>query len=143
MDFITPIVNLGSTLIKRIFPDKADQDKATLELLKLQQAGDLKEIESQMSMIVAEASSQDKWTSRARPSFLYVVYIMILISIPMGVLFAFEPTAANNIEIGVRGWLEAIPKALYNLFEVGYLGYVGGRSFEKFQEIKTLATKKT
>ena len=138
MDFVTPIINLGSTLIKRIFPDKADQDKATLELLRLQQTGDLEEIKSQMSMIVAEASSQDKWTSRARPSFLYVVYIMILISIPMGVLFAFDPVAAANVETGVRGWLEAIPKPLYNLFEVGYLGYVGGRSFEKFQGIKSL-----
>jgi len=33
-------------------------------------------------------------TSRARPSFLYVMYSMIMISIPFAVLWAFQPAVA-------------------------------------------------
>ena len=81
--------------------------------------------------ILAEASSTDPWTSRARPSFLYVIYVMILMSIPMGVLSAFEPQMADAIASGMQKWLEAIPEDLYVLFGIGYVGYAGARTWEK------------
>src|SRR5512137_2244250 len=34
---------------------------------------------------LSEAQSQDKWTSRARPSFMYVIYIIILAGIPVAI----------------------------------------------------------
>ena len=37
-----------------------------------------------MSAIVAEANSSDPWTSRARPSFLYLIYVLLLFAVPMG-----------------------------------------------------------
>ncbi len=35
-------------------------------------------IRTRMTAIVAEANSADPWTSRARPSFLYVMYALLL-----------------------------------------------------------------
>jgi len=136
-DSLSAIFNLGSTIIDKIFPDPAEREKAKLNLVKLQQEGKLKELETRMSAIVAEAKSTDKWTSRARPSFLYVMYIMILSALPMGALYAFSPGVAHNIATGLQEWLKAIPEPLYALFGAGYLGYVGGRSYDK----KTLAKR--
>lgn len=78
-----------------------------------------------------EAQSQDPWTSRARPTFLYVVYIFILSSIPFGVLFAIVPEVAGGVVNGVSAWLRAIPDEMWGLFGVGYLGYTGARTYEK------------
>ncbi len=78
-----------------------------------------------------EAKSADPWTSRARPSFLYVVYTFILAAIPMGFLFAFEPETAEAVTEGVRLWLAAIPGEMWALFGAGYLGYSGMRSYDK------------
>ena len=83
---ITSLFTIGSKIIDKIFPDPEQKAKAQLELLQMQQSGELAMVQTQLSAIIAEASSPDPWTSRARPSFLYVVYILLLWSIPMGVL---------------------------------------------------------
>jgi len=132
---IGPLLKVGELLIDRLFPDKVGQAKeraqAEAELLKAQQDGRMSEITAQLSAIIAEAQSTDPWTSRARPSFLYVIYVMILMSVPMGLLFAFKPEVALDVTKGVQLWLEAIPSELYALFGAGYLGYTGARMAEK------------
>lgn len=128
---IGSILDFGGKIIDKIFPDPAQRDAAKLELLKAQQAGALQEMQIQMSAILAEAQSADPWTSRARPSFLYVVYVLILASIPMGFLYAWNPETAAAITNGMKDWLAAIPKDLIELFQWVMLGYIGGRSLEK------------
>lgn len=132
---IQPLLDVGRSLIDRLFPDKVAQAeqraKAELELATLQQSGKLQEIQIQLSAILAEAQSPDPWTSRARPSFLYVIYLFILAAIPFGILFAFKPDAAMQVSQGVKAWLEAIPEEMWWLFGAGYLGYTGARGFEK------------
>ena len=128
---ISGIFEVGSKLLDKFFPDPAERAQKQLELLQLQQTGELKELETRMSAILAEANSEDPWTSRARPSFLYVIYVMILMSIPMGVLSAFEPQMADAIASGMQKWLAAIPEDLYVLFGIGYVGYAGARTWEK------------
>ncbi|ESP62818.1 hypothetical protein SMITH_199 [Smithella sp. ME-1] len=86
---------------------------------------------TRLSVMVAEAASADKWTSRARPSFLYVMYVMILASIPMGIVYAVNPQTAANIITGVKTWLQAIPDSMWALMGVGYVGYVTSRSYDK------------
>ena len=125
------VVDLLSKGIDRIFPDKVEREKAKLALIQAQQAGELRELEISMSAILAEASSADPWTSRARPSFMYVMYVLLLASLPMGVLSAFNPGAATAIIEGYSGWLNAIPSDMWWLFGAGYLGYAGARTFEK------------
>jgi len=118
-------------VLDRILPDKAQRDEAERQLLVLQQQGDLKQIETQLSAIIAEANSADAWTSRARPSFLYIVYIVILAGIPMGFLYAINPETAGNVTTGFNDWLQAIPEEMWTLFGVGYLGYTGARTLDK------------
>jgi hypothetical protein len=133
MDPITlsGIFSIGTKLIDKIFPDPEQKAKAQLELLKLQQSGDLDEMKTQLSAIIAEAQSTDPWTSRARPSFLYVVYVLLLWSIPMGVLTIFRPEAAAAFTAGFKAWMLAIPESVLTLFGVVMTGYVAGRSWEK------------
>ena len=130
-----PLFDLGKDLIGRLFPDKEKQAQqiaqAELALAQLAQEGRLKELGLQMSAIVAEAQSSDPWTSRARPTFLYVIYLMILLAVPMGVLSAFQPDMAARIATGLQSWLAAIPDSLWALFGAGYLGYSGARTWEK------------
>ena len=125
------IFDIGGKLLDKFFPDPEERARKQFELLQMQQTGELKELETRMSAILAEASSTDPWTSRARPSFLYVIYVMILMSIPMGVLSAFEPQMADAIASGMQKWLAAIPEDLYVLFGIGYVGYAGARTWEK------------
>lgn len=137
-DPITAVVDLvngvGSKLVDRLFPDKvaqaSERARAEFEIAKLAQDGDIRAMQASLSAILAEAQSTDPWTSRARPSFMYVIYLLILFSIPMGILSAFKPEIATAIANGMTTYLQAIPDSLYTLFGVGYLGYTGAKSWE-------------
>lgn len=133
MDPITigSIFTIGAKIIDKLFPDPEQKAKAQLELLTMQQNGELQMVQIQLSAIIEEAKSADPWTSRARPSFLYVVYILLLWSIPMGVLTIFRPEAAVLFTEGFKAWLAAIPEPILTLFGVVMTGYVAGRSWEK------------
>lgn len=123
------LLSIGGKLIDRLIPDKAAADQAKLDFARMAQDGELKELEISMSAIVAEARSSDPWTSRARPSFLYVMYVMILTALPIGILSIFRPDMSTQIAEGVKAWLTALPDQLWWLFGAGYLGYTGVRSF--------------
>ena len=125
---ITAALEIGGKIIDKIFPDQESKQRAKIELAMMQQNGELKELETRMSAILAEAKSADPWTSRARPSFLYVIYLMILMAIPIGILSAFNPAMAIQIASGMRAWLASIPDALWATFGIGYTGYTVARS---------------
>lgn len=137
MDPITigGIFSIGTKIIDKLFPDPTAKAQAQLELLKMQQSGELEEVKVQLSAIMAEASSADPWTSRARPSFLYVVYVLLLWSIPMGVLTVFAPDAADKFTQGFGKWMQALPEPILTLFGVVMTGYVAGRSWEKVRGV--------
>ena len=122
---------IGGKLIDKLFPDPAQREQAKAELVRLEQAGELDAMKIQLSAIIAEAQSADPWTSRARPFFLYVVYILLLWSIPMGVLTVFAPERAAAFTIGFKAWMESIPEPVLVLFGTVMTGYVIGRSWEK------------
>lgn len=133
---LSSVAPIASELIDNLFETEEEKAEAKLKLAKLEQQGQLKNLEIQMSAIVAEARSTDPWTSRARPSFLYVVYLFILAAIPMGFLFAFNPAVADAVIQGVQGWLAAIPEPMWVLFGTGYLGYTGARTWDKIKANK-------
>lgn len=118
-------------LIDDLFTSDEERAEAKRKLLSDQGKQRLAEMQARLSAIVTEAQSADPWTSRARPSFLYVMYALILSAIPMGVVAAFRPDIAVSIATGLQMWLNAIPDALYTLMGVGYLGYTGARSWDK------------
>jgi hypothetical protein len=118
-------------LIGKYFPSEKEKNEAKVALMQAEAAGQLEAVKQQLSAILAEANSSDPWTSRARPSFMYVIYTCILFGIPMGFLSAYDPVLAIKIATGFKAWLGAIPDALWALFGAGYLGYTGARTWEK------------
>lgn len=128
---IGSIFDFGSKIIDKIWQDPAQREAAKLDLFKAHQSGQLDEMKTQLSVIISDSQSADPWTSRARPTFLYVVYVLILWSIPMGILTIFKPEAAVAFTAGFKAWLSAIPDEILQLFGVVMTGYVLGRSWEK------------
>ena len=71
----------------------------------------------------------DPWITRARPTFLYVMYVLLLGAIPAGLIAAVRPQTAQAIAAGMAAYLNAIPEPLYALFGTGYLGYTAARAW--------------
>ena len=136
MPLIESLAGPLASIIDKIIPDKAARERAKLELIQLEGTQELETIKARLAAIVAEAQSPDPWTSRARPSFLYVMYAMILFSLPMGLLAAFDPTSAQAIGAGITGYLNGLPEPLYALFGTGYLGYTAARQWGKVKGVE-------
>ena len=135
MPIFDSLIGPIASIIDKVIPDKAAQEKAKLDLLALQGTQEMQQIQTQLSAIVAEANSKDPWTSRARPSFLYGMYVMILWALPMGVLSAFRPDTARDIATGMNAYLGGLPEPLYTLFGTGYLGYTAMRQWGKIKGV--------
>lgn len=131
MGLFEAILGPVTSIIDKVIPDPKARDAAKLELLRLQGTQELALLQTQLSAIVAEAGSADPWTSRARPSFLYVMYALILFSVPMGVVAAFNPETSLAIGRGMTAYLGGLPEPLYALFGTGYLGYTAARQWGK------------
>lgn len=131
MSLIEGIIGPVAKLLDKIIPDPEARDRAKLELLKVQGGQEMQAVQAQLAAIVAEANSHDPWTSRARPSFLYVMYALLLWSIPMGLIAAVNPGMAQGIARGMTAYLSGIPEELYALFGTGYLGYTAARAWGK------------
>lgn len=126
------ILEIGGKLIDKLIPDPEAKAKAQLELMRMERDGQLDELKSRMSSILAEAQSSDPWTSRARPTFMYVFYgviVSLVVVAPAVGVFAPEQMDAffGNVGKGFR----AIPEELWWTFTAGYLGYSGVRTVEK------------
>jgi len=136
MALMEAIIGPIAGLLDKIIPDPRARDQAKLELIKLQGQQEMQTIAVQMQAIVAEAQSADPWTSRARPSFLYMMYALILWSIPMGLIAAVDPRMATGIASGMTAYLRGIPEELYALFGTGYLGYTAARTWGKVKGVE-------
>ena len=131
MGLLNGIIGPVTQLIDKVIPDPEARDRAKLELLKLEASREIDSIQVQLSAILAEAQSVDPWTSRARPAFLYVMYALLLWSIPMGMIAGVRPELAEAIARGITAYLNGLPEPLYALFGTGYLGYTLARSWGK------------
>ncbi len=90
---------------------------------EIQAARDQAITELQIKAITAETQSPDKYVSRARPTFLYVMIGAIGYSLLVApVVNAFMHKGLVPMEI---------PGAYLELFGVAFLGYVGARTWEK------------
>ena len=136
MNILDGIIGPIAGIIDRIIPDPRARDEAKLKLLELQGSQQMDQVRTQLSAIVAEAQSADPWTSRARPSFLYVMYALLLWAIPMGLIAAVQPDMAQHIAAGMNAYLNGIPEPLYALFGTGYLGYTAARAWGKAKGVE-------
>ena len=136
MSIIEGLIGPIAKLIDKIIPDPEARDRAKLDLLKLEGSQEMEAIKTRMTAIVAEAGSADPWTSRARPSFLYVMYALLLWAIPMGLIAAARPEMAKVIADFIYAYLAGIPEPLYALFGTGYLGYSAARAWGKAKGVE-------
>ena len=136
MSLIDAVIGPIGKLLDKIIPDPQARDRAKMELLQLQGTQEMEALKAQLSAILAEAGSSDPWTSRARPSFLYVMYTIILWVIPMGLIAAVAPDTAKGIATGMNAYLAGIPEPLWALFGTGYLGYTAARQWGKVKGVE-------
>jgi hypothetical protein len=122
------IIGPVTALLDQIIPDPKARDAAKLRLLQLSAGQPMAAADTPLA---AETHSPDRWTSRARPSFLYVMYALLLWAIPMGLIAAVRPQMARDIAAGMNAYLAGIPEPLYALFGTGYLGYTVARQWGK------------
>lgn len=131
------LFDIGKALIDKLVPDPKANAEAQLELMRLDQNGQLQELQTRMSAILAEAQSEDPWTSRARPSFMYLFYAIIFSMVVLApILGIFFPEKMDLFFHNVGKGFGAIPEELWWTFSVGYLGYAGTKTFEKVRGIK-------
>jgi hypothetical protein len=71
-DPVTALFEVGSKVLDRVLPDPAQQAAAKLELMKLQQNGELAQITGQMDINKVEAASSSLFVSGWRPSIGWV-----------------------------------------------------------------------
>jgi hypothetical protein len=135
MPLVDALIAPVAALLDKIIPDPSAREAARLELARLDGAHELDLLKTQLAAIVAEASSSDPWTSRARPGFLYVMYVLLLWSLPMGLIAATRPDLAAAISKGMTAYLDALPEPLYALFGTGYLGYTAARQWGKVKGV--------
>jgi len=135
MGLLQNVIGPVAQIIDKVIPDPEARDRAKLELLKLEASREVGNIQAQLSAIVAEAQAVDPWTTRARPAFLYVMYVLLLWAIPMGIIAGIRPEMAEAIARGISAYLNGLPEPLYALFGTGYLGYTAARTWGKVKGV--------
>lgn len=133
------IVEIANKVIDKVgdlFPSQEAKDKAKARLIELQQKGELADLEMAFEIVKAEAESNDKFVKRARPTFMYLFYLIIVFAIPMGIVAAVKPDVALALSEGMTAWWSSIPSELWWTFGVGFTGYTAFRSVDKAQLMK-------
>jgi len=77
--------------------------------------------------------SNCRWKQMARPFCIYAGCVLLLTSIPVGLLAVASPRAAADFTVGFGGWLAAIPNEVLTYLGVVTTGYIAGRSVEKIK----------
>jgi hypothetical protein len=72
LDPVSALLDIGGKVLDRVFPDPTQQAAARLELLKLQQSGELTQIAGQMEINKAEAANPSVFVSGWRPAIGWI-----------------------------------------------------------------------
>ena len=132
MDPISALLNIGNTLITKLFPDPAQAAQAQLELLKLQQNGDLATMVAQTDINKVEAASSSMFVAGWRPFVGWVggfglAYAAILEPI-------LRLIATLN---GYTGEFPVIDTTITMQILFGLLGLGAMRSYDKMKGVAT------
>ena len=115
-DPATALLQVGSQIIERIWPNPEEANKAKLRLFELQQAGELQEMTGRLAVIQAEASSANWLAASWRP-----ITMLTFVTLIVARWFGWAAPELNEAE-----YLK-----LWSIVELGLGGYVIGRSVEK------------
>lgn len=133
---ISSIFSIGNKLIDRFFPDKAASDAAKLELLKMQQTGELAQLAADTSIAtkqadinIEEAKSESLFVSGWRPFVGWVCGLSFAAKYIGGpALFVFAQFGGHPVVLPEIDMLEMMPL----LF--GMLGLGAYRTYEKVRK---------
>ena len=134
LDPVSLLLEVGSKVIDRVFPDPAAAAAAKLELFKLQQSGELAQLaadtdiaKAQIGVNQTEAGSTSMFVSGARP------FIMWGCGFSMLYAALFEPIMRFCAVVIFKypGTFPVIDTTLTTQILLGLLGLAGMRSFDK------------
>lgn len=125
-DPVTAALNLGSSLIDRVFPSQAEKSQAQLALLQLAQNGELTKLTAAANIIQTEAASTHWLAANWRPITM-LTFAALIVARWMG-------WAAPNLS-------EAEYIKLWDIVQLGLGGYVIGRTGEKVASVVAEAVK--
>jgi len=130
LDPITAAMDIGGKLIDRLWPDPAQGAAAKLELIKLQQSGDLAQMTGQLEINKIEAANANMFVSGWRPAIGWVCALALLYQ------YLVRPLAVA-IFAAVGHPLPVMPGLDENLWQLmmAMLGMGGLRTFEKVQGV--------
>ena len=121
MMVVDALVGLGGKLIDKLIPDPAARDAAKLDLLKLQQSGELAAMLAQTEINKVEAASGSVFVAGWRPAIGWVC------AMAMGYQYLLRPfLVAYHPALAFPG----LDDNLWQLL-AGMLGLGGLRTFEK------------
>lgn len=121
MILVDALLGIGGKLIDKLIPDPAARDAARLELLKLQQSGELAAMLAQTEINKVEAASSSVFVAGWRPAIGWVC------AMAMGYQYLLRPfLVAYHPALAFPG----LDDNLWQLL-AGMLGLGGLRTFEK------------
>lgn len=136
---ITAILDIGGKLIDRLWPDPAQRDQAKLELLKMQQTGELAQLtaetelmKGQLAINTEEAKSSSIFVSGWRPFIGWVCGSAFALHFLFLPLFNFIAMQAGYPEVHITFDMSSLMTVLG-----GMLGLGGLRTVEKVKKVSS------
>lgn len=126
---VTPVLEIGRTLIDRFFPDKEQARKAEAEFLTMAAEGELKQVIAQLEINAREAAHPSIWVAGWRPFFGWaggVGFVYATIGQPLLAWYA----AMKGLPVP-----PALNLDLLWVVITGMLGIGGLRTFEKHRGV--------
>ena len=132
---LTGIFDVGTKLIERLFPNPEEKDKARLALLQLQQDGELKQLEADVSLALAqisvnkaEAESTDPFRAGWRPFLGWVS--------GFGLAFQFVVRPLANWSIAMNGYTTFLPSLEIDTLMTLLFGMLGLGAYRTIEKVK-------
>lgn len=130
LDPVSAVLEVGGKLIDRLWPDPVQAANAKLELVKMQQAGDLQVMVGQMSVNAEEAKSASVFTSGWRPFIGWVCGTACAWNwVGISVLNSVTTVFGYNVVLKMADISAMLPILL------GMLGLGGLRTLEKINGV--------
>lgn len=127
------LLNIGNTIINKLFPDPAERDKAQLALLQMQQNGELAAMTAQTDINKVEAGSVNLFVAGWRPAIGWIC----------GCALAYSAILEPFIRMfaALYGYTGAFPNIDTTLTMQVLLGMLGLGAMRSFDKVKGVSTK--
>jgi len=130
LDPVSALLDIGGKVFDRVFPDPAQAANAKLELMKLQQSGELTQIAGQMDINKVEAASSSIFVSGWRPAIGWICGAGFAVQFVIGPLAEWGSALAGHpVKFPTMDTGTMMPLLL------GMLGLGGMRTAEKMQGV--------